>query len=49
MIALKLNKLLLPLALATVLTAPQQAMATVYVQCPGDTDGDAVPEVGAAD
>ena len=47
MIALKLNKLLLPLAVATVLTAPQQAMAAVYVQCPGDTDGDAVPEVGA--
>ena len=47
MIALKLRKLLLPLAVATALTAPQLAMARVYVQCPGDTDGDAVPEVGA--
>jgi FtsP/CotA-like multicopper oxidase with cupredoxin domain len=46
MIALKLNSLLLPLAVAAALTAPQ-AMAAVYVQCPGDTDGDAVPEVGA--
>lgn len=47
MIALKLNKWLLPLAVAAVLVAPQQAMAAVYVQCPGDTDGDAVPEFGA--
>lgn len=47
MIALKLRKLLLPLAVATALTAPQQAMARVYVQCPGDTDGDAIPEVAA--
>jgi len=47
MIALKLNKLLLPLAVATALTTAQQATAAVYVQCPGDTDGDAVPEVGA--
>lgn len=47
MIALKLRKWLLPLAVATALTAPQQAMARVYVQCPGDTNGDAIPEVGA--
>ena len=47
MIALKLNKLLLPLAVATVFTAAQQATAAVYVQCPGDTDGNAVPEMGA--
>lgn len=41
MIALKLRKLLLTLAVATALIAPQQTMARVYVQCPGDTDGDA--------
>ncbi|MEQ1667809.1 MAG: multicopper oxidase domain-containing protein [Sulfuriferula sp.] len=45
--ALSLRKWLLPLAVAAVFTAPQQAMARVYVQCPGDTNGDAIPEVGA--
>jgi len=49
MIALKLNKLLLPLAVATALTAAQQATAAVYVQCPGDTDGDAVPDAPGHD
>ena len=39
--------LLLPLAVATALTTAQQATAAVYVQVSGDTDGDAVPEVGA--
>lgn len=39
-----LRKLLCPLAIAAAFAAPLPASAGVYVQCPGDTNGDAVPE-----
>ncbi|MBI4998619.1 MAG: multicopper oxidase domain-containing protein [Rhodocyclales bacterium] len=39
-----LRKLLCPLAIAAAFAAPLPAVAGVYVQCPGDTNGDAVPE-----
>jgi FtsP/CotA-like multicopper oxidase with cupredoxin domain len=39
-----LRKLLLPLALAASGLLTNMAGAAVYVQCPGDTNGDAVPE-----
>jgi len=38
---LKLHKCLVPLAIAAACAISQTAMAAVYVQCPGDTDGDA--------
>jgi FtsP/CotA-like multicopper oxidase with cupredoxin domain len=39
-----LRKLLFPLAVAATFAASQPASAGVYVQCPGDTNGDAVPD-----
>jgi FtsP/CotA-like multicopper oxidase with cupredoxin domain len=45
MSSVKLRKLLLPLALAAAFGATAvPAGAAVFVQCPGDTNGDAVPE-----
>jgi len=38
---LKLRKLWVPLAVAAAFAVPQMARAGIYVQCPGDTDGDA--------
>ena len=38
---LKPSKLWVPLAVTAALAVPQLALAGVYVQCPGDTDGDA--------
>ena len=38
---LNLRKWLVPLTVAAAFAVPQQARAAVYVQCPGDTDGDA--------
>lgn len=43
-----LRKLLLPLALAAYGLLAGQAGAAVYVQCPGDTNGDAIPETPTA-
>ncbi len=40
----RLRKLLLPLALAAMGTVATPAGATIFVQCPGDNNGDAVPE-----
>jgi FtsP/CotA-like multicopper oxidase with cupredoxin domain len=45
--SLKLRKLALPLALAACGLSATQADADVFIQCPGDTNGDAIPEVGA--
>jgi FtsP/CotA-like multicopper oxidase with cupredoxin domain len=39
-----LRKLLFPLAMAAAFAAPLPASAGVYVQCPGDTNGDAIPD-----
>lgn len=39
-----LRKLLCPLAIAAAFAVPLPAAAGVYVQCPGDTNGDAVPD-----
>lgn len=39
-----LRKLLLPLTIAAAFTTSLPAAAGVYVQCPGDTNGDAVPD-----
>ena len=39
-----LRKLLSPLAIAATFAAPLPAFAGVYVQCPGDTNGDAIPD-----
>src|SRR3990167_5727638 len=39
-----LRKLLLPLALAAFGAVALPASAAVFVQCPGDTNGDAVPD-----
>ncbi|MDD2701318.1 MAG: hypothetical protein PHH36_08760, partial [Sideroxydans sp.] len=48
MSTVNLRKLLLPLALAAALgAAATPAGAAVFVQCPGDTNGDAVPDAGA--
>jgi FtsP/CotA-like multicopper oxidase with cupredoxin domain len=47
--AIDVRKMLGSLAVAAVLSAPQGAQATVVVQCPGDTDGDAVPDAETAD
>ena len=45
MSSVKLRKLLLPLALAAAFVATSvPAGAAVFVQCPGDTNGDAVPD-----
>lgn len=44
MIPTDLRKLVLPLALAACGLTAGQAGAAVYVQCPGDTNGDGVPE-----
>src|SRR5512145_1846416 len=45
MSSVKLRKLLLPLALAATFAATAvPAGAAVFVQCPGDTNGDAVPD-----
>jgi FtsP/CotA-like multicopper oxidase with cupredoxin domain len=38
---LKLRNLWMPLSVVAALATPQLVMAGVYVQCPGDTDGDA--------
>jgi len=46
MSSVKLRKLLLPLALAAFGAVALPAGAAVFVQCPGDTNGDAVPEPG---
>ncbi|MBW8305741.1 MAG: multicopper oxidase domain-containing protein, partial [Thiobacillus sp.] len=42
--AVKFRQLVLPLALAACGLAATQASAAVFVQCPGDTDGDAIPD-----
>src|SRR5512145_1538854 len=42
--AINLRKLLLPLALAAMGAAAFPAGAAVFVQCPGDTNGDAIPD-----
>ncbi len=39
---LNLRKWLAPLSVAAVFAVPQQAEAAAFVQCPGDTDGDAM-------
>jgi hypothetical protein len=39
-----LRKLLWPLALAVSGLLADSASAAVYVQCPGDTNGDAIPD-----
>jgi FtsP/CotA-like multicopper oxidase with cupredoxin domain len=39
-----LRKLLVPLAIAAAFAVPLPVSAGVYVQCPGDTNGDAVPD-----
>jgi len=44
MIPTDLRRLLLPLTLAACGLTAGQAGAAVYVQCPGDTNGDGVPE-----
>jgi FtsP/CotA-like multicopper oxidase with cupredoxin domain len=44
MSSVKLRKLLLPLALAALGATALPAGAAVFVQCPGDTNGDAIPE-----
>lgn len=44
MSSVKLRKLLLPLVLATLGATALPAGAAVFVQCPGDTNGDAVPD-----
>jgi FtsP/CotA-like multicopper oxidase with cupredoxin domain len=49
MTALLRRRLVLPLALAAALLAPLPAAATPHVQCPGDTDGDAVPDAEVVD
>jgi FtsP/CotA-like multicopper oxidase with cupredoxin domain len=47
--AIDVRKMLAALAAAAVLTVPQGGRAEVVVQCPGDTDGDAVPDAPDAD
>ncbi len=42
--SVKLRKLVLPLALAACGLSATQAVAAVFVQCPGDTNGDAIPD-----
>ncbi|MBW8370303.1 MAG: multicopper oxidase domain-containing protein [Thiobacillus sp.] len=42
--SVKLRKLVLPLALAACGLSASQAGAAVFVQCPGDTNGDAIPD-----
>lgn len=44
----RLHSLLLPLMVAGAFTSSHDASAAVYVQCPGDTNGDAIPD-GATD
>jgi FtsP/CotA-like multicopper oxidase with cupredoxin domain len=44
MSSVNLRKLLLPLALSLGAAAALPASAAVFVQCPGDTNGDAVPD-----
>lgn len=44
MSSVNLRKLLLPLALAALGAVALPASAAVFVQCPGDTNGDAVPD-----
>lgn len=44
MSSVNLRKLLLPLALAALGAAALPAGAAVFVQCPGDTNGDAIPD-----
>lgn len=39
---LNLRKWLVPLTVAAAFAVPQQAKAAAFVQCPGDTDGDAM-------
>ncbi len=39
-----LHRVLVPLAVAGALVAPHLASAGVFVQCPGDTTGDAIPD-----
>jgi FtsP/CotA-like multicopper oxidase with cupredoxin domain len=43
------RRILLSLSLATALLAPQRPAASPFVQCPGDVNGDAIPDPGFAD
>lgn len=45
MIMLNLRKLLIPCALAALGAVATPAGAAVYVQCPGDLNGDAIPDI----
>ncbi len=45
MTAMQLRGCVISLAVAAAFAVPDRAAAAVFVQCPGDTNGDAVPEV----
>jgi FtsP/CotA-like multicopper oxidase with cupredoxin domain len=47
--AFDIRSLLASLLLVAALAAPQRGAAGVLVQCPGDTDGDAIPDAAGAD
>jgi FtsP/CotA-like multicopper oxidase with cupredoxin domain len=49
MSAFQMPRMLASLLLAAALAAPQRPAAAVVVQCPGDTDGDAIPDAADAD